>query len=357
MRRTACALALGLVLAALPATASMPPIPLPAWVKVDLTLDRAPEIGSTATGRLTLTALLDRLEGVRWELDLPDQLDLSRGARKGTADLEKGKPAVVEVSLRARGPIEGANVAVEVTTRPPRAALADEVARTWKDQREVGMKLIAALPKEDVQRRIVGLTVTADEGLLAEARDPAYRRVVRVRGSVFALLDALPGVDAKGVERQLKAQLPRLERFRRISSGKPDDPLTRLVNDLTLENAKLRMQRVVLALAEGRHAGARAELSAADVARAGLPPSLEHGRRMAMAVAAAMTNDPEAASRELDALSAVVPPGQARRYIELNRAEVHRLASRLPEAREAYQRALAVAPAFTLVRKRLLELK
>lgn len=346
-----------LAVAARPLAASMPPLPLPAWIKVELALDRPPEIGGTATAKLTLTALLERLEGARWELDVPAGLDLVAGQKKGASDLEKGKPVTVEFGLRAHAPVEGANLAVEVITRPPRGALAAEVTATWKDEREVGMKLIAALPKEDTQRRILGLTVTPEEGYLAEARDPAYRRVVKTEKSVFMLLDALPGMDVKSVDAQLKVYQPRLERFRKISSGKEGDPLTRLTNDLTLQVAKLRCEEVVLALAGGQHANARAALSGPEVAKAGMPPSLEHGRRMAMLVASAMAGDLETAARELDALGAVVPPGPARRYVEFNRAEVHRLAGRTAEAREAYQRALFVAPSFSLARRRLGELK
>lgn len=340
-----------------PAAATMPPLPLPAWVKVDLALERAPELNGTAPVKLTLTALLDRLEGARYEVDVPSEIDVVSGQKKGAVDLERGKPVVVELGLRPHAPVEGANVAVEVTTRPPRSALAEEVGRTWKDEREIGMKLIAALPKEDVQRRIVGLTVTPEEAFLAESRDPAYRRVVKTDKSVFLLLDALPNLDAKAVERQLREYVPRLERFRKISSGKEGDPITRLTTDLTLQVAKLRCEEVVLALAAGQAANARAALSAPEVAKAGMPPALEHGRRMAMIVASAMLGDLETASRELDALGAVVPPGPARRYVEYNRAEVHRLAGRIPEAKEAYGRALAVAPSLSLARRRLAELK
>lgn len=357
IRGWAWALAAVLAVWAGPAFASMPPLPLPAWVKVDLALDAAPELNGTATLHLTLTALLERIEGARWDLDLPDQIDVVNGQKNGAVDLDRGKPTRVDIPLRVRAPIEGANLAVEVRTRPPRGALAEEVARTWKDEREVGMRLISALPKEDVQRRILGLTVTPDEGYLAESKDPAYRRVVRTDRAVFALLDAMPGVDARALDVQLSVAAPRLERFSRISTGKPGDPLTRLTDDLKLTVAKLRFEKVVLELAAGQHANARLELSAKEVAKAGLPTALEQGRRMAMAVAAAMGGDLEVATRELDALGAVVTPGAARRYVELNRAEVHRLAGRSAEARAAYERALAVAPAFTLARRRLAELK
>ena len=102
-----------------PASATMPPLPLPAWVKVELALDRAPEVNGVAQARLTLTALLDRLEGVRWELDVPGEVDVVSGQKHGTADLEKGKALSVQVGVRAHAPVEGANLAVLLAERGP----------------------------------------------------------------------------------------------------------------------------------------------------------------------------------------------------------------------------------------------
>jgi hypothetical protein len=346
-------------LAVAPLAASMPPLPLPAWIQVDLALDRPPELGGTATVRLQLAALLGKLPGTRWELILPDQLELVRGAHSGTADLEPGKPATIEAVVRAKAQLEGANLSVEVTSRPPRTALVDQVERTTRgepERREGGLKLVSALPAQDVQRRIVGLTVSAEEGLLAEAPDPAYRRLVRSGPAVFLLLDAVPGVDTAGAVAQLKALLPRLATFRRISTGKPDDPLARIVADLTLEAAKLRYQQALLALSSGSATAARLQLAGPEVAIPGLPPSLDSARRVALAAAAALSGERAAALRELDDLAPRLPRGPASRYLDLARAEVRRRAGRPADARAAYQRALAAAPSLTLARTRLRDL-
>src|SRR5205807_2603029 len=99
-----------------PARAAMPPLPLPAWVQVDLALDHAPALGGTATVRLKLTALLARLEGVKWEVTLPPQLVVASGARAGTLALEVGKPFQTTLVVRAQEPCEGRAVAAEVKT-------------------------------------------------------------------------------------------------------------------------------------------------------------------------------------------------------------------------------------------------
>jgi hypothetical protein len=356
MNRAALA-CLALLSVARPLSASLPPLPLPAWIRVDLRMDRAPELDGSATVKLTLTALLEKLPAVKYELDLPRTMEVAGGAKSGTVDLEPGKPAVLEIPLHARGPVDGGNVSVDVTTRPPRSALRAEVERSWNDQKDAGVKLIAALPPTDVQRRFVGLTVTPDESFLATASDPAYRHPIQVGDARFLLLDAIPGMDAKAVAGRLATQMPRLERFRKMSTGRQNDPLTRLVSDLTSEVAKLRYQQAVFALASGKPGEVPAILTSKELTSPELSPTFDHARKLALAVAAVASGDTAGALQQLDALDAAVPAGPPHRYVDLARGEIFKMTGKTSEARAAYRKAVEVAPSFTLAKRRLAELK
>ena len=339
-----------------PALASLPPLPLPAWVLVELAMDRAPELDGTATLTIKLTAPLARLEGVKWELDLPREFDVATGPKSGVVTLEQGKVLEVRASLHARAAVEGATLGVEVTSRPPRAELAAEVERAFPAQKEYGMKLIAGLPKQVTERRFVNMTVTPDESWLADARDPVYRFRVKAGAAELVLLDALPGLDAKTVEKRLSELEPRLERLAKIATGKPADPLTPVVEKLRIDRTQLRYQRALLELAAGKPEPAAAELSAPDVAGVQVAPTLQAARRIAYAAALAATKDLPGALQRIDAVLTALPPGPGRRYAEYDRAEFLRASGKPDEAKAAYQRALEASPGFTLARRRLQDL-
>ena len=329
--RAGLALALALWCAGA-ACAGLPPLPLPAWVQVDLTMDRPPEIGRTAVVRLRVVSLLARLEGVRWEITLPREMAVEGGARSGVLTLEQGKPVEQTLEARANAPMEGASLFVEVKTRPPREELAAEVARRFPAEKDRGTRMVRELPREDIQRRFIGFTVGAEQSFFATAPGPAWRHVLRTAsGAELIVLDAAPGLDAKAVERSLAEVEGRLERFRKIATGKPEDPLGPVVESLEADRIRLRYQRGMVALEAGKSAEAKAAFGAEAGA---LPPALQIGRRAAVALA----GDLPGASSTLEAMCA--ESGPARKYLEYDRGELLRVAGKAAEAREAYRRAI-----------------
>ena len=109
-------------------------------------------------------SLLAPLAGAKWEVLVPPEMNVTSGAKSGTVDLDPARPFVAELTVLASAPIIGTNLSVEVTTRPPKAALEKAIQAQFKDdatKRKAGLELVGKLPEEDTQRRILGLTVTA----------------------------------------------------------------------------------------------------------------------------------------------------------------------------------------------------
>jgi hypothetical protein len=226
----------------------------------------------------------------------------------------------------------------------------DEPAR-----REAGLRLVSGLPSEDTQVRVVGVTVTPEEALFAEAPDPAFLRWVRPAGTdgALALLDSFPGMELEVTVQRAKETETRLSVFTRLVKGRTDDPVARLVQELSLDLAKLRYQEAVLRLTAGQAAPASAILDGDPLRRAKLPGTLEVGRQVASAVARFLLGDAARALDLLDQVGRRKDLAATARYVEFDRGEILRLVRRTDEARAAYRRAVELGTGFTLARRRL----
>ncbi|MBI4863598.1 MAG: hypothetical protein HY815_25570 [Candidatus Riflebacteria bacterium] len=342
-----------------PATASMPPIPIPTWIQVELTARQPPEIGQRTSLQAQVMALLAPQPGARWEAVFPEGLEVLSGKTSGTLDLEPGHAVTLEFGVQARAPLSGANVVFRVTTRPPRDVLRKEAERLHTDEpvRDQAARLIEKLPEEDTQSRILGFTTTEEEATLAEAPDPAYRRYVADPGRTvrLALLDAMPGMTLEAVRARIQVATPKLTAFQRMSKGDPKEPLAGMVADLALDLAKLRYQEALLVLSAGDAKTALAILKEGSMVASKLPAPLETGRLVAIGAASFLAVDRQTSLDVFARVLAMPGLGPTARYVEFDSGEVLRSTGDVAGAREAYRRALGLAPAFSLARRRLAE--